>query len=300
MKRKTVSKMSCASNRSSIAPWMTLLLCALTMLIFTFKPFQFVTASRSWDFDFYPRDLLQNVIMFLPLGVLLRRSLALNFGMVILLGFLFSTGIECLQLFTPHRYSNPYDIACNTSGSVVGAWMADRVFGARPKERLVQFMVTLLLLCWVIGLGIKGEPVSRYAIYPFSAVGALLFYKNRSTAALKRWIVLAMWSALSIAFFFYSIRLHAVNTLALVLMVNVLLCCAPLDSRRLLDGLFSLGSAVVLIAVVLRLLLSPWNWDLSLRAMELLLLAHLYDLFRHRQSVKFFDRPDSSAATQAL
>jgi glycopeptide antibiotics resistance protein len=284
MKSQTFPRMSFASKPSRVTAWLTMLLCALTLLIFTLKPFQFIYPPRSWDFDFYPRDLFQNVILFLPLGVLLRRSLSLNFGMVILLGFLFSLGIECIQLFTPHRFSNPYDIACNTSGSFLGAWLADQVFRTRPKERAVEFIVTLLLLCWLIGMGIKGEPVSRYAIFPFSAVGAMVFCSGSSAAAVKRWIVLMIWSALSIAFFFYSIRLHAAIYLALVFMVNILLSHLSFHPRRTLIGLFTLGSALVLIALVLRLASFPWNWDAIPRFMELVLLASILHQSRVMQA----------------
>jgi glycopeptide antibiotics resistance protein len=283
MKNQSPSKMSAASNSSNVAAWSTMLLCALTLLIFTLKPFQFIYPPRSWDFDFYPRDLFQNVVLFLPLGVLLRRSLSLNFKMVILLGFLFSLGIECIQLFTPHRFSNPYDIACNTGGSALGAWLADQIFCTKPNERTAEFIMTLLLLCWVIGLGINGEPISRYAVFPFSAIGAMLFYRRSAVEDMRRRLVLLTWSALSVAFFFYSISLHAVIYLTLVTTVNVLFCCLPIHPRRALVGLFSLGSALVLIALVLRLASFPWNWDTIPRFMELVLPANILNLSRALQ-----------------
>jgi len=100
-------------------------------------------ALRGLSADAYGRDALLNVIGFAPLGffavaVARRRGLAAGApaaACAIVLGFALSLGIEVVQVQLPARVSSAMDVACNTLGAALGAWLAlrgpiaERVFG---------------------------------------------------------------------------------------------------------------------------------------------------------------------------
>jgi VanZ family protein len=84
--------------------------------------------------DAYGWDALKNVIAFAPLGffavaVARRRGVAAGAPAVacaVVLGLALSLGIELVQVHLPARVSSATDVACNTLGSALGAWLALR------------------------------------------------------------------------------------------------------------------------------------------------------------------------------
>lgn len=80
-------------------------------------------------------DLLTNVVVFVPLGVLIpflfsgtRRKWAIIFLSLVFGGAL-SFGLECLQAYLPQRVSSIWDIALNAGGTAVGAAFSIIFFG---------------------------------------------------------------------------------------------------------------------------------------------------------------------------
>ncbi|HSA79641.1 MAG TPA: VanZ family protein [Geminicoccaceae bacterium] len=70
-----------------------------------------------------PRDLILNVILFIPLGVLIgawRGRRAGRVGRAILLLAAISAGFEMLQLFVPGRVTSIDDVIANTLGGALG------------------------------------------------------------------------------------------------------------------------------------------------------------------------------------
>jgi hypothetical protein len=100
-------------------------------------------ALRGRSADAYGRDALVNVVGFAPLGffavaVARRRGRAAGAPAVvsaIALGVALSLGVELFQVHLPARVSSATDVACNTLGAALGAWLAlrgpiaARVFG---------------------------------------------------------------------------------------------------------------------------------------------------------------------------
>ncbi len=124
---------SAHSARTFLAA-LTLLVIGAT-LVFTLSPFDFSwpsTARFRWQTNF--SDASSNVILFIPLGFLLRLlreespprlflpELALAAG----LSFL----IEFAQLYLASRHSQYSDVLCNAAGAWLGAWLA-HLTGAR-------------------------------------------------------------------------------------------------------------------------------------------------------------------------
>jgi glycopeptide antibiotics resistance protein len=72
-------------------------------------------------------DLIINVLIFIPLGILIHGILRIHYGLtlkisliVFLIGFLFSFGVESIQHFTMTRDSSLIDVATNMMGTVIG------------------------------------------------------------------------------------------------------------------------------------------------------------------------------------
>jgi VanZ family protein len=122
-------------------------------------------ASRRGRPDISTPDVLSNVLLFLPLGLLIaagrRRALvaagALAGGLAI--------AIETGQLFAPGRTASPVDVAANVLGALAGAWMGRSLAGAGrwpdpgrlAREEPALVPIALLVLAWAAD-----------AFYPFA------------------------------------------------------------------------------------------------------------------------------------
>ncbi len=73
---------------------------------------------RGWQ----ARDMVLNVLFFIPLGVLIAwRRETRAIGLALAAGFAFSLGIEVVQSFVPGRSSSLVDLATNSTGALIGA-----------------------------------------------------------------------------------------------------------------------------------------------------------------------------------
>jgi VanZ like protein/concanavalin A-like lectin/glucanase superfamily protein len=83
--------------------------------------------EASWP---YFADALSNIVGFLPLGVCLcgylafTRPLRWAILLTVIMGFIYSLGIESLQAFLPQRVSDFTDVLTNTLGTAWGALLA--------------------------------------------------------------------------------------------------------------------------------------------------------------------------------
>lgn len=73
------------------------------------------------------RDMLINIILFIPFGFILHfiikrrlKSSRLSFAVILIFGMLFSLSIESLQYFINSRYSSMTDVINNTIGVMIG------------------------------------------------------------------------------------------------------------------------------------------------------------------------------------
>lgn len=86
------------------------------------------------------REFAANVVLFIPLGMLLRWAFPrLTWAGAALLGGVVSFGIEVGQMWGP-RVSDPRDILANTGGALLGAVIAavlSRMLRARRSRRPV-------------------------------------------------------------------------------------------------------------------------------------------------------------------
>ena len=120
------------------------------------------------------RDIISNVFLYFPLGVLLHCSLAKRLrsrGMALILTAIFagamSLGIEWIQSYSPARVSSMFDLMANIGGALLGAslaWIARLTLPRILTDALVavhEWPRTALLRGYVVALII-------FAAMPFS------------------------------------------------------------------------------------------------------------------------------------
>lgn len=147
---------------------------AVVIVFFTLNPFYFAVPVR-------PRislrieilDIIENLILFLPVGFLYRLTGGSHRGAVIL-GVFLSGSVETAQLFIPVRTAAPIDLVCNTLGAWAGGRLYDllatriamspamvnRLSLEIPLMGLIYMLVPLL---WMNGLALNVEP-SRWVL----------------------------------------------------------------------------------------------------------------------------------------
>jgi VanZ family protein len=159
-------------------------------LVVTLMPFRFgapdelrviVTGSA--------RDLLANILLFIPLGFLYRSARpprrprwALS---VLLVGALASMAIEAAQLFLSVRDASALDVLANAFGAWLGACAFDclaryggtegRLLGRLGLELPIMGLIYLLIpLLWVSSLASHSDVVRHSAVLLLGVVGAIL------------------------------------------------------------------------------------------------------------------------------
>jgi glycopeptide antibiotics resistance protein len=191
---------------------------ALMVAVITLVPFRFVSPPvRGWIAWWRWSDGIMNIAMFVPLGFALQfarpRGARTAYGTALGASLLFSFALECVQLWLPDRFSSPFDVATNTVGGVLGAWLATRILKRVDGARTVQaFALELPLmgiawllvpLAWLVGLGSTGG-ARRFLVLPLVAMAGLIMTSVHAAylaprAGTPRWKLLAgalLWLAL--------------------------------------------------------------------------------------------------------
>ena len=165
---------------------------ALSVAIITLAPFDFRPDSpHGLSGEWTGKDLILNVVMFLPLGfihelmqpagrggtrdrwrTLLRRALLL------------SGTIELLQVWLPFRYPSLLDLGTNGAGALLGGWGYHALTRRVDEGRVIQLLALqvplmaiaylLVPLTWLVGLGAEADPTRRWLLMPLAAIGAIV------------------------------------------------------------------------------------------------------------------------------
>jgi hypothetical protein len=157
----------------------------LSILFLTFNPFYLAIPDRiHFEFHTYPEDVIENLILFLPVGFLYRLITKRRGAW--LLGAAISAGIELFQIFIPARTSSPTDLLNNTLGAGLGALFYDllaarialtpKLIGRlRLETPLMGFIYLLIPLLWVDGLALA-ESSQRWPLtFLLGVCGAIVF-----------------------------------------------------------------------------------------------------------------------------
>ncbi|GAY78046.1 VanZ family protein [Sporolactobacillus inulinus] len=85
------------------------------------NPLNLFDDFRSASMKYFIIDDLGNVLLFLPFGCMLTLKYPyFKFLHLVFMGALFSSIIECIQLFLPNRTTDINDVILNTIGTVAG------------------------------------------------------------------------------------------------------------------------------------------------------------------------------------
>jgi hypothetical protein len=133
-----------------------------------------------------------NVVMFVPIGFVhaLSRGRARVAGRgawrgALALGAALSGAVELAQVFTPDRFPSLFDLAANTAGSGLGAWLAGTAMEAAVRRGAPGVTVRTLAvdlplmgltyltvpLVWLVALG-ADDPQRIWVMAPVAAAAA--------------------------------------------------------------------------------------------------------------------------------
>jgi VanZ family protein len=159
---------------------------AFVIVLLTLNPFYFELPSQlQIDLRIRPLDIIENVILFLPIGFLYRLTGGRHRG-AILLGAALTVSIEAAQLLVPVRTAAPVDIVSNTLGAAIGTLLYDLVatriamtathVGRLSLETPLMGLAYMLVpLLWMNALAGEVEP-DRWVLAALIGVcGAIVF-----------------------------------------------------------------------------------------------------------------------------
>jgi len=165
---------------------------ALVMGAITLAPFQVrwpIELRPSWIVldERWASDVLLNLVLFLPLGFILRRIPGGPGGIAArapLVALVVSASIELAQLFLVGRYATVSDVVANTAGAWLGARLSDLVTrrlgeGYALVSRLLLdlplmgFVYVLVPLLWLAGLAAGSSADRLWAALPLCCAGGL-------------------------------------------------------------------------------------------------------------------------------
>lgn len=102
---------------------------------------QWTIPAAHWHSRRFYFDLIANMALFFPLGLLLTRHAGActkrKVWMILGGGLFLSAGIEGFQIFCHHRHPSPYDIFSNVTGTALGIGTASRIFSVRFIDELL-------------------------------------------------------------------------------------------------------------------------------------------------------------------
>jgi len=153
-----------------IATWL-LGVIAFLIVFGSLYPFSFAPVDSASPRDLLDRlsfagttrsDIAANVLLYLPLGACLAWLLAAQFGGLFavaaatLAAAALSSAIEFAQLYETRHVGTLADLACNTAGAFVGAWIALAVASTQRRMQVSSFagllrhpVAAALLLSWI-------------------------------------------------------------------------------------------------------------------------------------------------------
>jgi hypothetical protein len=187
----------------------------VVVVVITLAPFRFARpphfeASLVVTDGGWATDLVLNVVLFLPLGLLWQRMTGTSAGAALRRGLLAGAVIETAQLFLAPRYSTLSDVVANGLGAWLGAMLslalARRMASSTLVTRLwldqpLMGLVALLLpLMWLVGLGSTSDASRLWLLMPLGAAAALAITAvatvTRPSAAIGAIIRLSLGAAL--------------------------------------------------------------------------------------------------------
>ncbi len=139
------------SDRVRLLVPVIVLVLGATAIPVELRRFDFATLSLGWD----ALDLVENLILYVPVGVVLTR---LGFWRAVMIATLLSLFAETCQLFMMHRFPSPFDLAMNVAGAMTGLLISRRWRIHAPAIRVN------VRTAWLSVLAALGDPRTQSAV----------------------------------------------------------------------------------------------------------------------------------------
>jgi VanZ like family len=180
----------------------------VAVLLATLAPFDFHWLSAgtwpAWRANV--SDIAQNILLFLPLGLILAQIKDARVGHALVLGLILSASVEFAQLSLIGRSSNFVDIVTNTNGALAG-WIYGHMLrrsGVTDAAGLV-FSLMILPLCWVIAMRTDREELLCLLIIP-AGLAALGSFKASLRPTWLRSFHMLVWLGMALLPLLYMSR----------------------------------------------------------------------------------------------
>ena len=157
----------------------------LIVILMTLNPFYVAWPTQfAFRFESNIENLIQNVMLFLPIGYLYR--LITGRRGALLLGAMLSLGIETIQLFIPARTASVIDIMANAAGAGLGALACSLISERIPvssgtmnrlrlETPLMGLVYLLIPLLWIDVLALNEAPGRWFLTVLIGILGAVIF-----------------------------------------------------------------------------------------------------------------------------
>ncbi|MFZ0936270.1 MAG: VanZ family protein [Bryobacteraceae bacterium] len=245
-----------------------------------------------WD-RFLLRDVVINVLLYMPLGavaclVWLPRFPRAAVAAATALGFVLSLSMELLQNYVPGRVTSLSDLATNTLGAAVGAFLAlvlapEIIPPLRSQVRRASPGTALLLACW-----------GAYQLYPLFPIFSSThlrqvlhaFLVTRTISPVDAWAAAAEWfaAALALEAIFGRLRASWLAACMLVLWLRIFMPSRSVTLDELAGAAFALLAWEILPSKR-RLLIGVWM------ALSAIVLAELAPFHFTRHAAPFYWTP---------
>ncbi len=138
------------SDRVRLLVPIIVLILAATAVPVELRRFDFATLRLGWNL----RDLVENVILYFPVGVVLA---SLGFWRALMIATFLSLFAETCQIFMVHRFPSPFDLAMNVAGTMTGLLIARRSQIHVPAIRVNVWTAWLSMLAALTILGFRAR-----------------------------------------------------------------------------------------------------------------------------------------------
>jgi len=156
------------SDRVRLLVPIIVLVLGATAIPVELRRFDFATLRLGWN----ALDLVENLILYVPVGVVLAR---LGFWRAVMIATILSLFAETCQIFMMHRFPSPYDLALNVAGAMTGLLISWRwrihVAAIRVNVRTAWLSVLAALAVLAI-FGLKAR--SDWKVLSVNCRGATL------------------------------------------------------------------------------------------------------------------------------
>jgi hypothetical protein len=164
--------------------------------LITLNPFNFqifIYTPWVWHLDW--QDSLQNILLFMPLGIILRCTLRQSSFILVIYGISLSLSIEFLQMGIPERSSNIYDIFFNTMGTLLGILYGKQLFPNIDQLKFVLLAFLAIPISWVTAMRAVTDIFSAWLVIPIALASTIAFkqvicpYSKQNLGLSAVWVI---------------------------------------------------------------------------------------------------------------